>query len=402
MPQVSLRTGKPSRFQRRGFSLMFIGVAIVVLVGLASLAADFGLVQIAKSELQTAVDASARAAAGSLPSVSAAQTAATSIASQNRYVSHSLTLDPTTEIEFVSWDESTGSYSVLTGGDRSNANAVRISVERAIPLQLARLIGITSSNVRVSAIAMMNDTSYGVIGLEYIKMSGNSSNSYYSEDGSTPTQFGKKGNVASNGDITLSGSSSINGNARPGIGKQVIGASAVTGSTAPLNYVLSYPVGDAGIYKTQNDNGNIPNANLSASSFSLGKNKDLTLPGGNYYFNYFSTGAGSELNFTGPTTIYVYGDVSLGGKTKTSADLPQNLRIITVPSPWGGPAGTIEIGGTSALHADIYAPQNRIRMTGTGDIYGSVLGRSIDMTGTSAIHFDRSLLTVADGIVLVR
>ena len=30
-------------------------------------------------------------------------------------------------------------------------------------------------------------------------------------------------------------------------------------------------------------------------------------------------------------------------------------------------------------------------MSGTGDLYGSVLGLSVSMTGTSAIHYDATL-----------
>ena len=50
-------------------------------------------------------------------------------------------------------------------------------------------------------------------------------------------------------------------------------------------------------------------------------------------------------------------------------------------------------------YADIYGPQSRINMSGTGDIYGSIVGKSIDMTGNSAIHYDMSL---GGGIRLVQ
>ena len=248
----------------------------------------------------------------------------------------------------------------------------------------------------------MEDENYGVIGLDYIKMGGNSSNSYYSADGTNPGTFGDRGNVASNGDITLVGSSSISGNARPGIAKKVVGSSAVTGSTMPLERVLSFPNGDPGSYRSTNDNGNVPANAMSASSFSLGSNKSVTLPGGNYYFNNFSTGGGSALTFTGPATIYVYGFFSMNGNTTTSGGRPGNLRVVMVPSSSGTPPGNVDIGSSAALYADVYAPQSRITLSGTGDIYGSVLGKSIDMTGSSAIHFDRSLFSIQTNVVTVR
>lgn len=382
--------------------LLYIGIASVALVGIASLASDFGLTQMAKMELQASVDAAARAAASELPSITNSQSSAQAIGNKNTFAGNPLNLNTTTELEYVSWDRTTGSYTVLTGNSRSNANAIRINVQRQVPLTLARAVGMNQVTLRASSIALMEDENYGVIGLEYIKMSGNSANSYYSVNGTNPSTFGDRGNVASNGDITLSGSSSIRGNARPGIGKQVIGSSSVTGSTRPLERVLSFPNGDAGSYRFVNDNGNVPNSAMAASSFQLGNNKSLILPGGNYYFNNFSTGGGSDLSFTGAATIYVYGNFDMKGRTSTSGNLPGNLRVVMVPNGSGNPPGTLEIGSSAALYADVYAPQSRITLSGSGDIYGSVLGKSIDMTGSSAIHFDRSLFNISTDVLTVR
>ena len=89
-------------------------------------------------------------------------------------------------------------------------------------------------------------------------MSGNASDSYWSSNGTTPTG-GAMGNIGSNGPITLSGSSSIHGNAWPGAGYSVSGATKVTGSTAPLTTPLVYPDGDVGTaanyYTKQNAQG---------------------------------------------------------------------------------------------------------------------------------------------------
>lgn len=63
---------------------------------------------------------------------------------------------------------------------------------------------------------------YVIIGLNYVKMSGSATDSYWSPSGySNP---GKQGSVASNGNITLSGSSYMDGEARPGVGMTLSGA----------------------------------------------------------------------------------------------------------------------------------------------------------------------------------
>ena len=70
--------------------LLYMSVAMVALMGMASLAADYGLTQMAKTELQSAVDAAARAAVSNLRSVTNAQNSAVAIAGKNNYVGNQL------------------------------------------------------------------------------------------------------------------------------------------------------------------------------------------------------------------------------------------------------------------------------------------------------------------------
>src|SRR6185503_2832220 len=119
-----------------------------------------------------------------------------------------------------------------------------------------------------------------------------------------------------------------------------------------------------GIYRTQNDNNQVPSGLISASSFSLGKNKIATLPGGNYYFNNFSMATGSALSFTGPATLWVYGDVSISGTTTTSSSIPGNLKINMVTTPSGGAPGSVNVTSSAALYADIYAPLSAVTLSG--------------------------------------
>ena len=67
-----------------------------------------------------------------------------------------------------------------------------------------------------------------------------------------------------------------------------------------------------------------------------------------------------------------------------------NLTIIMCPNG-STPPGSMTISSNAALYADIYAPQSNITLSGTGDIYGAVVGKSITMSGTSNIHYDLSL-----------
>ena len=53
--------------------------------------------------------------------------------------------------------------------------------------------------------------------------------------------------------------------------------------------------------------------------------------------------------------------------------------------------GGVSIGSSSDLYATIYAPQSAVTLSGSGDLYGSIVGLSVSMTGSSAIHYDLAL-----------
>lgn len=390
------------RKTKRGISIVWIIVAMTALIGMASLAVDFGRAQIVKSELRRAADAAARAAASSASSPSAARKLASDFALQNMADGQPVQLVTAEDVKFVIWDAGKRTYTELSGSAESTANAVKVTAKRvaarnnAVPLLWAGLIGKSNCDVTATSIAALAPETYGIVGLNGITMSGNSSSSYWS-NGSGGT--GAAGNIASNGNITLSGGAVINGNARPGPSGKVSGGT-VTGTTTPLTTVLSYPNGNPGIYATSNDNGQIPGGYVTGGSFTLGKNKSLSLPGGNYYFKDFTTQTGSQLTFTGPATIYCWGNFSMTSQTVTASSVPQNLKLVMCPGPQGQTPGSVTINAGASLYADIYAPQSNVSISGGGSIYGSVLGLTVSMTGGSSINYDLSLKG-SGGIVMV-
>ena len=66
-----------------------------------------------------------------------------------------------------------------------------------------------------------------------------------------------------------------------------------------------------------------------------------------------------------------------------------------VPRTVGRAPGQVDIGSTSDVYATIYAPQSPVVLSGSGSIYGSVIGKSINMTGSSNIYYD---LNYAGGV----
>ena len=386
--------------RRRGSVLAYVAVAMTAFAGFVSLAVDWGHVRYVKTQLQGAADAGARHGAVALLSdYTQAASAAATAAGYNTADAAPVSISQTADVQLGTWHNST--FTLLTGTAAARANAIRVYARHTVaagnPVQLsfASLVGKSTCDVSASAIAVPTPVGYGLVGLNYIQMGGNSLDSYWSPNGYT--NGGGFTAVASNGPITLGGNSQVFGNANPGVGYTVSNPSAVTGSTDPLTSPLVYPKASPTAYSASNNNSAIPASYMSGSSLALSGSQSLTLPGGTYYFNNVSIGGSASISFSGPATIYVYGSIDLSGGANTTSNLPGNLNIIVGPDTSGNPPGTISLKGGSALYANIYAPQSDITMVGSGDIYGSVVGQSITNKGTSSVHYDvaaRGILNV--------
>ena len=386
--------------------LPYVSVAFACLVGFCSLAVDVGRVMVAKGELQLAADAAARyGITGMSGGYLAARDRAVAAAADNKADGTSVALDPNVDVEFGTWDPYARVFTALSGARRDTATSVRVTARRSaargtgVQLMFARLIGMSTCDAHAGAIATVAPKQYGVVGLDFINLKGNTTDSYWSNTGPDP---GNWGGVASNGDITLGGSANVVGDARPGPGHAVSNPAKVSGVSSPLPAPLSYPEADPAPYgPANNDDGNVPAAARSGPDFH--SNSDVSLPGGTYFFRDFTVDGSANVNFTGPTVVYAYGAVNVTGRLGTSGNLPKNLRIVTVRDPSSGSApGTISLGSNGSVYADVYAPLSPLTTSGTGDLYGSIVAKSVDMSGSSAVHFDLSLRNAAGGVQLVR
>jgi Flp pilus assembly protein TadG len=391
------------RSHRTGTALVYMLVALPVIVGVCSLGADYARVQLVKCELAAAAESAARAGAAGIGD-GTAFARASAVAAQNLADNEPVQLQPgggaEDDVVVGRWDAASRTFTA--GGTPPNAvqvTARRTSQRGTAPrLAFAPLLGATTCDVRATAVAVAAPGGYAIVGLNYISMAGNASDSYWSSTGYTRNETG---HIASNGPITLGGSTYVYGDARPGVGCSVNDPSKVSGSSAPLTQPLTYPNASAGVYATGNDNANIPPANFINKGLLVSSGANVTLPGGNYYLASIAVTGTGVLNFSGPATLYCYGPVTMTGKTMTSSDVPANLKIVTVPTPTGGAPGAITVTNNAAMYATIYAPQSDVILGGSGDIYGSVVGKSVAMNGTSAIHYDLSLAG-AGGISLVK
>ena len=202
-----------------------MAITMVVMMAFASLAVDYGRAQIAKTELRRAADAAARAGVSYLGDSTAVKNAAVAMAANNTCAGDAVQINSNTDVELGTWDTTARVFTPLTV-NTSSADSVRVTCARtaargnAIPLMFGWIIGQQSCDVQAQSVVRLQPSGYGLVGLNYIKMSGNSSMSYWSSSG---TVAGNQGNIVSNGDVTSSGSASIDGTVWTQSGKKTTG-----------------------------------------------------------------------------------------------------------------------------------------------------------------------------------
>jgi len=378
---------------RSGISLIYTSIIAVALIAIASLAVDFGRVSLARSELQTAVDASASAATARLnEGWAAARTAATEIALANRTDGTPVQLDENQDIEFGRWNSRTRSFEVATGF--TTANAVRVTARRTakrgnpIELPLGRLIGMPTCDVTASAVSTR--LRYSLVGIEGVKMTGTATiDSYDSSIGKYGGgNTGENVSVISNRDINLGKNCAVYGDAHPGPNGTVMGASSVTGTTTPLPRALTFPMPTLD-----------PSYNNVLIQPWLDSDRNLDLSGkmftiqpGVYYVHNIDLASNASMMLQGQVTFYVSGNVILRGGIDLGGLPPGDFRIRVIE-----PGGTVQINGNASLSADLYAPGSDVSIVGTGDFYGTMVGKTIDLVGVAGVHGDESIAPYGGG-----
>jgi Flp pilus assembly protein TadG len=147
---------------RRGSGAIFIYVTVfmIAMIAMVSLAVDLGRAQLAKTELRAAVDAAARYGMTGLPlGVTEVKNRVVAAAAQNKVDGRALTIDPNNDIEFGSWNSTTGVFTVATGTAQASATSIRVtgrlntSRGTAVPLMMGAILGRRTVDMTASAVA---------------------------------------------------------------------------------------------------------------------------------------------------------------------------------------------------------------------------------------------------------
>jgi Flp pilus assembly protein TadG len=338
---------------RRGIAAVYSILMLMVLCGLVSMGVDLGRVQLAKTELRSAADGAARAAAGGLPmGVSQAKTNAAATAAANLCDGSPVVIDQTQDIEFGMWDGTARTFTVLTGSAQNSANAVRVTARRtaargtAIPLVFARLVGKSTCDINAVSIAKLaGGPRSEFVGLNGVHVHDRTYFLSYSsavDPNPTITTGLSNADVGSNGSFQFGGNNHIYGDLLMGPSASMVGTTQVTGSTTVLSAPIATPTSPAWS----------PGANPGGISQNYTVSSDTTLPGGTYWFT--SLSISKNLTFSGPATVYVNGDVDMSADEadlRAYNSIPSNLKIYQIGShTFGGNRNELTI------IADVEAP----------------------------------------------
>ncbi|MBU7008768.1 DUF7305 domain-containing protein [Phosphitispora fastidiosa] len=217
---------------------------------------------------------------------------------------------------------------------------------------------------------------------------------------STPNPV--QGDIRSNGGIYLSGQAEVNGDAYYMSG--ISGGDKVVGDSIPLNSDDSLDMPEIPEEWVDVINYNFYTTTESGDvSYSNDEVENLTQ---RYIAGNLSISGTAEVTITG--IILVDGDVSISGQSKVTGDgvilakKTVNLSgqsdavldfgaIISLSDNSSGANPAIAASGQNDSRCVIYAPNGMIKLSGQGDITGSVVGNSVLATGQGTILHDQNL-----------
>ncbi len=386
--------------RRRGAVVVFVAVSILTLLLFASLAVDVGWICTLCAEMQNTADAGALAGAIALAeadSDSAIARAYEIVGRNLKQLGYGSLDDQVVEIGI--WDSVNQEFTALDPAYWDDAFAVRVRARRPdAPLFFAAFAGKYSTDVWREAVAAGSGPCEGIWGLEGVTVGSVHTDSYNSTEGAyvEATAY-QKGDICSGRGVVIGGSKEIEGEIMAGLGYGVTVngvAGYITGMTTSTLQGLTPPATDPGDLAYSNDNatigltdGGVSPWKKSGWNLDMAANDRLVIPPGKYFFDSIRLTGGATLAITGPTTIYVRGEIdAIGGAFVNETEDPANLTILGL-----GPA--VKISGGASFFGAVVAPYAEVTLSGndTG-FYGAVIGQTVALKGDFDFHVDESLV----------
>lgn len=209
-------------------------------------------------------------------------------------------------------------------------------------------------------------------------------------------------NVTTPGGVTVGGSIFIDGQVAVGPGVNDPVSSVVTGYDPAFITGGTSPPSNTQDVVAQSSTFPMPDVDppvgLSCSDYTITGGTQLVLDpaggplgNGTYCYHDLTVQGNADLLASGPVTVYLTGDLIARGDSSVgvSSD-PRLMTILMTPSA----AATLEQGtitGSTKFYGALYGPKATITISGNADVYGSIVAKQVNVTGSASIHYDEAM-----------
>ena len=239
------------------------------------------------------------------------------------------------------------------------------------PLFPAATFSIDDTELRTSVLVDSYNSSLGAYGGENIGTEGN-----------IVTSAVTSGAITLRDDANVYGSATVGVGGNPNTSIVLRGNASISGSQQAASVETQLPA--------------LPTPPESVSdSVSIKGRTVLTLDPGTHWYNSVSIKEEAQVVLTGPSVLNSLGDVKIGGYgIATYNNLPANLTINVVNDG----SAKVEYTSSRNLYGGIYAPNNQVNLSGSGQIFGAIVADEIAATDSLQIHYDTALQDEGGGI----
>lgn len=292
---------------------------------------------------------------------------------------------------FVSEPIGDGFYVLIVTDSTTDSALVDTVVLRANAVVMGSVASIEAYIVPINS----NPFKYAAFAEDSIAIRNSSCTDSYNSDSSyVASQLNNSGDIASNGNLFLKGSLTVNGDASTSGGSIIMdGLATVTGDT-----ISSAPIQDINVpeseYTWAESVNNAPAGftgtytyDPSTDSLSLTGTQKLVLSGGVYFFSsiFLNNNASIEIAPGEDVTIY----------------LTEGFKLKNVSSfnPGGSPSSLIiyakgnatEIGNTTEFRGAFLGMNTDLKIDNNTNVYGAFMTKTMQIVNTACIHYDRKL-----------
>ena len=277
----------------------------------------------------------------------------------------------------------------------------------ALLVTLTSLFGsVTSLHAADHTVSIPDRFSYAVFANKSVILTGSS---YLDSYGGTPERYVKgkyrHGNVGINAKdacgIKLTGGTVVYGSAFVGVG----GAPATSVCTTNGTSIT----GGVGTLATLKDLTPIvaPTAGSSLGALTISGGTTRTLTSGTYRYSSINLGGSGKLIINGQVTLIVDGNISVSGEATfvvasgsvvvyangATVDVGGGALVNMSQNPtnliiYGSSALTkVNLSGGTSLHGLIYAPDAAVKISGSQETFGAIVGNTVNLSGAVSVHY---------------